>query len=207
MTGFGRLLQTEQCPERLLYQAGFYRIAGVDEAGRGPLAGPVVAAAVILPQEWSCSGIRDSKRLSAAQREKLFMAIREHAIAWSWSLCDSSEIDRTNILVATLQAMHKTLQELDPSPDYVIVDGPHAIPTPIPQTPIIRGDEKSPLIAAASIIAKVIRDAIMQKYHMLFPHYNFARNKGYGTREHLNAIARYGHCAIHRITFRSNTAH
>lgn len=206
MNSLGQQLQVEQCPEKLLYQSGFSRVAGVDEAGRGPLAGPVVAAAVILPQEWSCPEIKDSKRLSAVQREKLFMTIREHAVAWSWSLCESSEIDQTNILAATLQAMYKTLQELDPLPEYVIVDGPHAIPTSIPQTPIIRGDEKSPLIAAASIIAKVVRDTIMQKYHVLFPHYNFARNKGYGTLEHLIAIAHYGHCPIHRITFRCSTA-
>ncbi|MCX8044441.1 MAG: ribonuclease HII [Desulfobacterota bacterium] len=206
MDSFGRLLQHYPCPEQFLHEAGFKLIAGVDEVGRGPLAGPVVAAAVILPHHWHHPEIKDSKQLSASQRERLFHDITRHAVTWGWSLCDAGDIDRSNILAATLCAMRKAITQLDPSPDYVIVDGPHAIPTSVQQTPIVRGDQKSPLIAAASIIAKVVRDAIMQKYHVLFPQYNFARNKGYGTREHRDALARYGYCPIHRTTFRNVAA-
>ena len=202
MNSFEQLLQKHEQPEQLLYEAGFYRVAGVDEAGRGPLAGPVVAAAVILPRGWRHPGIKDSKKLSALQREKLFGILQDHAIAWSWALCEPAEIDCSNILAASLQAMHKALCQLMPEPDYIIVDGRYAPPAAVPQTPIVHGDAKSQLIAAASIIAKVVRDAIMQKYHALFPHYNFIRNKGYGTPEHLSALARHGRSPIHRVTFR-----
>jgi len=201
------LLHERLHPEEILYAAGFSHVAGVDEAGRGPLAGPVVAAAVILPRDWRHPGIKDSKRLTAAQRQRMFAVLQEYAVAWSWALCEAAEIDHCNILRATLHAMEKALNRLQPSPDYVMVDGPHAISTTIPQTPIVRGDAKSTVIAAASIIAKVVRDAIMLKYHALFPPYNFARNKGYGTREHFHALARNGCCPIHRKTFAGVVAH
>lgn len=196
------LLQEHERPEQLLYKQGFMHVAGVDEAGRGPLAGPVVAAAVILPPAWGHPGIRDSKKLTPAQRTRLFSLLQEHALAWGWSLCGPEEIDRINILRASLHAMQKALARLQVPPDYIIVDGPHAAASPIPQTPIIRGDAKSMVIAAASIMAKVVRDAIMHKYHALYPQYNFARNKGYGTREHLNALAQHGCCPIHRKSFK-----
>jgi ribonuclease HII len=188
-------------PELLLHSHGYCRIAGVDEAGRGPLAGPVIAAAVIFPKDFCCCDIRDSKTLTAAQREKLFQHIQEHAIAWNWAYSPAEEIDRINILQATLLAMKRAVERLPVMPDYTIIDGPHRLQAEIPHTAIIDGDAKSLPISAASIMAKVVRDAIMKKYHLLYPHYNFAGNKGYGTREHLRALEQHGCCPIHRRTF------
>ena len=189
-------------PETILFKQGYTHVAGVDEAGRGPLAGPVVAAAVILSQNWIWPGIKDSKKLTAKKRESLFPVIKEYSVAWNWAIAEHDEIDRTNILKASLRAMEKAVATLCVKPDFVIIDGPHPIPTHIPQTPIIKGDTKSPAIAAASIMAKVIRDSIMRKYHNIFPQYNFAQHKGYGTSEHISALVRYGACSIHRKSFK-----
>lgn len=202
MKSLTALLREKIQPEKILYDRGYAHVAGVDEAGRGPLAGPVVAAAVILPQAWNHPDIKDSKKLSAAKREKVFCAIRENALAWSWAFIEPDEIDRINILQASLLAMKKAVETLGMNPDYIIIDGPHAISSSIPQTPIIKGDAKSPAISAASIMAKVVRDAIMKKYHGMYPLYNFLHNKGYGTKEHLDALRIHGHCPIHRLSFK-----
>lgn len=193
---------TETLPEKRLHDRGYVNVAGVDEAGRGPLAGPVVAASVILFQSWSHPEIKDSKKLSAKKRIKLYHIIKDNALAWSWALVEADEIDRINILQASLLAMKKAIETLAVNPDFVIVDGPHPVPTHIPQNQIIKGDTISPAIAAASIMAKVVRDCIMEKYHALFPRYNFAKHKGYGTREHLRALTAYGRCPIHRKSFK-----
>jgi len=202
MDSLSILLQETPAPEALVYERGYEHVAGVDEAGRGPLAGPVVAAAVILPRGWHHPEIRDSKQLSAGTRSRLYHTIEEHALAWSWSLVGPDEIDRINILQASLCAMQKAVAALGIRPGYVLIDGPHAFSTTSPRTPIIKGDTKSLSIAAASIMAKVVRDAIMEKYHADYPRYNFARNKGYGTGEHIRALRAYGHCPIHRKSFR-----
>lgn len=202
MNALSALLANVSFPETILYEHGYRRVAGVDEAGRGPLAGPVVAAAVILSPGWMHDQIQDSKKLTAAVRTRLYAIIDSQALAWGWALVDAEEIDRINILKASLLAMKKAIEGLGPPPDYVIVDGPHPVPLAISQTPIRRGDAKSLPIAAASIMAKVIRDAIMQKYHALYPAYNFARHKGYGTSEHLTALNTFGCCPIHRKSFR-----
>ena len=187
--------------EKLAYQEGYRYIAGVDEAGRGPLAGPVVAAAVIFPREFKNKEINDSKKLSAAKRETLYDIIKNEAIAVGVGVADSDLIDQINILRASLQAMSEAVQELDTSPDYLLVDGLHRVPLPTLQKPIVKGDSLSISIAAASIIAKVSRDRIMEMYHRQFPQYNFIRNKGYGTREHRIALKEFGMCKIHRRSF------
>ncbi len=189
-------------PERLLYEEGYRFVAGTDEAGRGPLAGPVVAAAVILPAGWHHPGIKDSKKLSARAREELFGVITEAAVSWNWAGVEAPDIDRINILQASLLAMRTAVLGLDPAPEYLLVDGPHGVPGPMPHAAITRGDQKSQLIGAASIIAKVVRDAIMEKYDRLFPAYHFSKNKGYGTAAHLQALARHGQCSLHRRSFR-----
>jgi len=186
------LLQGKIQPEKILYERGYLYVAGVDEAGRGPLAGPVVASAVI----------QDSKKLTEKARANLYPIINENALAWSWALVEPDEIDRINILQASLMAMKKAVETLSLKPDYIIVDGIHPIPISISQTPIKKGDANSLTIAAASIMAKVVRDFIMQKYHVLFPHYNFARHKGYATREHLRALTVFGCSPIHRKSFK-----
>lgn len=188
--------------EREVYAKGYRFIAGVDEAGRGPLAGPVVAAAVILPEDHDIPGIADSKKLSAGKREALFSEIHEHAQAVGVGIVDQREIEKINILQASLKAMQSAVADLGFQVDYILVDGIHPIPTKIPQSTIKKGDTISPSIAAASIIAKVTRDRIMVKYHSIYPQYNFAKNKGYGTEEHMLAIKRFGCCEIHRRTFR-----
>lgn len=191
--------------EKLAYQEGYRYIAGVDEAGRGPLAGPVVAAAVIFPQEFRNKEINDSKKLSAAKRDALYGIIKNEAIAVGVGVVESDLIDKINILRASLQAMSEAVQELDTAPDFLLVDGLHRVPLSTLQKPIVKGDSLSVSIAAASIIAKVSRDRIMEMYHRQFPQYNFIRNKGYGTREHRNAIKEFGMCKIHRQTFRLKT--
>ena len=196
------LLQEKTQPEKILYEMGYIHVAGVDEAGRGPLAGPVVASAVIFSQDWHHPEIKDSKKLTEKKREELYHIIRKNASAWSWALVEPDEIDRINILQASLMAMRRAVESLNIKPDYIIVDGPHSFPTHIPQTPIKKGDTKSLAIAAASIMAKVVRDSIMQRHHVLYPQYNFAGNKGYGTREHLRALTVYGYCPIHRKSFK-----
>jgi ribonuclease HII len=187
--------------EKLAYLEGYRCIAGVDEAGRGPLAGPVVAAAVIFPSEFRNKEINDSKKLSAAQRENLYNIIKNEAISVGVGVVESDVIDQINILRASLQAMSEAVQELDTSPDYLLVDGLHRVPLPAPQKPIVKGDALSISIAAASIIAKVSRDRIMEMYHRQFPQYNFIRNKGYGTEEHRIALKEFGMCKIHRRSF------
>lgn len=187
--------------EKLAYLEGYRYIAGVDEAGRGPLAGPVVAAAVIFPKKFINKEINDSKKLSAAKRETLYDIIKNEAIAVGVGVADSDLIDQINILRASLQAMSEAVQELDIVPDYLLVDGLYRVPLPCPQKPIVKGDALSISIAAASIIAKVSRDRIMEMYHRQFPQYNFIRNKGYGTKEHRIALKEFGMCKIHRRSF------
>ncbi|MDY6857046.1 MAG: ribonuclease HII [Thermodesulfobacteriota bacterium] len=188
-------------PEREIPIRGFRFIAGIDEAGRGSLAGSVVAAAVILPKNHTICGIADSKKLSPKKRETLFNAIYEQALAVGVGIVGHREIDRINILQASLKAMHLAVLDLRFDADYLLVDGIHSISSSIPQSTIVKGDSKSPSIAAASIIAKVTRDRMMIEYHTLFPEYNFAKNKGYGTKEHKLAIRRFGCCEIHRQSF------
>lgn len=181
---------------------GFRLVAGLDEAGRGPLAGPVVAAAVILPSDWKAEAVKDSKQLSPAQRERLDRVIRTEAVSVGVGVVEPAEIDRLNILQATFKAMAAAVAELSPPPDCLLIDGPYNLPLPLPQKGIPGGDRKSLSIAAASIVAKVYRDRLMEAYHARYPAYAFRENKGYATRAHLEALKRHGPCAIHRLTFR-----
>jgi len=181
---------------------GYRAVAGVDEAGRGPLAGPVVAAAVILPPGYEHPGINDSKKLSSRQRDRLYAIIQHDAVSIGVGLSEAPLIDRVNILQATLLAMKEAVLELFPPPDFLLIDGLNRIDLATPQEAIIRGDSQSVSIAAASIIAKVSRDRLMEMYHRQFPQYNFLRNKGYGTKEHRAAIVKFGRCKIHRRSFR-----
>ncbi len=188
--------------ERNAYQRGYKLIAGIDEAGRGPLAGPVVAAAVILPHDYDNPEINDSKKLSPQKREKLYGVIKRDALGVGLGVVEAPVIDEVNILRATLMAMQEAFRELSPVPDLLLIDGTHPLPLAISQRTIIRGDSLSISIAAASIIAKVSRDRIMEMYHRQFSQYNFIRNKGYGTEEHRAAIRKFGLCKIHRRSFR-----
>jgi ribonuclease HII len=181
---------------------GFLAPAGVDEAGRGPLAGPVVAAAVILPPGYSHPGIRDSKKLSPAQRERIFPVIGREASACAVALATPEEIDGINILQASLLAMRRAVEALSSPPDFLLVDGNRRIPCDISQETLVGGDGRCLSIAAASILAKVTRDRMMEEYDLLYPGYGFSAHKGYPTREHLEAIRRLGPCPIHRRTFR-----
>jgi ribonuclease HII len=187
--------------ERAARLCGYRRIAGIDEAGRGPLAGPVVAAAVVLPVRCRLSGIDDSKQLSEGERARLYAAILEHAVGMGIGSADVDEIDRLNILEATKLAMRRAIDQLAPPPDYLLIDAVTLPGIGIPERPIIKGDSLSLSIAAASIIAKVTRDRLMAEYHDMFPEYDFLSHKGYGTREHLQRLARHGPCSIHRRTF------
>ncbi len=182
--------------------AGYKMIAGIDEAGRGPLAGPVVAAAVIFPEVTYISGINDSKKLTPAKRENLYDQIYENAISIGLGIIDSAEIDKINILQASLLSMRIAVANLFPRPDYLLIDGTFTIRSQIPQKAIKKGDSQSLSIAAASIIAKVSRDRIMKRYGEDFPEYGFHKHKGYGTRMHLEAIRTLGPTLIHRKTFR-----
>ena len=188
--------------ERAAHQRGYRYIAGIDEAGRGPLAGPVVAAAVILPALFDLPGLTDSKRLSARQRETLYPLIRNQAVAVGIGLASADDIDRYNILQATLRSMHQAVGRLNCAVDFLLVDGISRIPTAIPQETLKKGDLRSLSISAASIVAKVIRDRIMITYDKQYPEYGFARHKGYGTAEHMKSIARCGPTPLHRKTFR-----
>ncbi len=187
--------------ERAARLCGYRRIAGVDEAGRGPLAGPVVAAAVILPLRSRLVGVNDSKQLSACERERFYTAIREQAVGTGIGWAEVEEIDRLNILEATRLAMRRALQQLVPLPDYVLIDAVSLSGVGIPVRPIIKGDSLSISIAAASIVAKVTRDRLMARYHDEFPEYGFLSHKGYGTAEHLERLAHHGPCSIHRRSF------
>jgi ribonuclease HII len=181
---------------------GFEFIAGVDEAGRGPLAGPVVAAAVILPQDLRIEGLRDSKKVPEDQRENLFKNILSFATDISVGIAEHDEIDRINILQATKSAMKKAVAGLRIKPDALIIDALTLPSMKVKQFSIIKADDKSASAAAASLVAKYFRDAIMQRYDSLYPEYNFGRHKGYGTEEHLRLIDLHGPCRIHRRSFR-----
>ena len=177
-------------------------IAGVDEAGRGPIAGPVVAACVVLPPRHTLAGIADSKQLTPAQREALYAAITQRALAWAIGLASPREIERYNILQASLLAMRRAVLALPISPQRVLVDGKHAIPNlPLPQQPVVDGDALEESIAAASILAKVARDRIMRELDRLYPRYGFAQHKGYPTPLHLQRLQMYGACPAHRRTY------
>jgi len=188
--------------EKQARKRGYTKIAGIDEAGRGPLAGPVVAAAAILPQQFSLPHLDDSKRLSPKRREQLFDAIYDQAVSIGIGMVDPAEIDRINILQASLLSMRIAVNNLKPVPDFLLVDGTFPIRSRIPQLAIKHGDSRSPSIAAASIIAKVTRDRLMGFYDQEFPEFGFCRNKGYGTEEHRTAIRTFGCCTIHRKSFR-----
>ena len=188
--------------ERALFQQGVEYIAGVDEAGRGCLAGPVVAAAVILPRSWNIAAVNDSKQLTALQREKLFAFIQAQAVSYGVGVISETVIDAVNILQATYLAMAQALAALTVTPQYLLLDAVILKNVPIPQLGIIKGDTLSISIAAASIMAKVTRDHLMGEYDQQYPAYGFAQHKGYGTKRHLHAIATYGPCPIHRKTFR-----
>lgn len=180
---------------------GFQIIAGIDEAGRGPLAGPVVAAACIIPPDIFLPGVNDSKQLTALARQELFQQIKTiPGIVFGIGCVDSAEIDRINIYQATIIAMQQAVERLPCYPDYLLVDGMQ-LPHDIPVLKIIKGDTLSQSIAAASIIAKVTRDAMMKEYHMQWPQYGFANHKGYSTAAHLAALAEHGPCPIHRRSF------
>lgn len=195
--------------ERDLWSREFTLVAGVDEAGRGPLAGPVVAAAVILPATWADGGfdprlfdLNDSKQLTEAQRENFFQIITTHPdLRYAIAIVDAATIDRINILQATHRAMNEALAQLQPQPEHVLVDGRPVKSMTLPQTALVKGDSRSYSIAAASVLAKVTRDRMMLEFDAKFPGYGFAVHKGYGVPQHLAAIEKLGPCPIHRMTF------
>ncbi len=188
--------------EAMARRAGYTTVAGLDEAGRGPLAGPVVAAAVILPGEVHLPGVRDSKKMTPHAREKAFELIQQESTAVSIAVVSHTYIDTHNILNAALEAMKRAVLALAPRPAFLLVDGIHPVPVRLPQKCLKKGDQRSMSISAASVMAKVYRDRIMENYHRLFPQYGFEQNKGYGTRYHLDALKRFGPCPFHRLTFR-----
>src|ERR1700690_3612132 len=195
--------------ERALWRQNLARVAGVDEAGRGPLPGPVVAAAAILPSRWAeaglpagLAGLNDSKQLTAAQREKFFSFLTACAeIEFAVARIDAAQIDEINILQATHRAMNDALAQLNPPPQHALVDGRPVKTMRVPQTAIVQGDARSYSIAAASVLAKVTRDRLMLEFDRQWPTYGFAGQKGYGTAQHLAAIAEHGPCPIHRRSF------
>lgn len=193
--------------ERRLQRQGYKVVAGIDEAGRGPLAGPVLAAAVVLPEHFELPGLTDSKKLSPVARERLYPLIRQQALAVGIGLASPAEIDQINILQATLQAMLRAVDRLALSPDYLLIDGITPLPHSLPQQTLKKGDSRSLSIAAASVIAKVVRDRLMVHYDRVFPDYGFAGHKGYGCAAHRQAIASLGPCPIHRATFRGVKEH
>lgn len=176
-------------------------ICGIDEVGRGPLAGPVVAGAVILPKDCQILYINDSKKLSASRREQLDAEIREKAVAVGIGMASHERIDQINILQATYEAMRQAIDNLNVRPDLLLIDAVHIPQVEIPQVSIIKGDARSMSIGAASIVAKVFRDHMMEEYDKIYPSYDFASNKGYGSKEHMEALKRQGMCPIHRRTF------
>jgi ribonuclease HII len=182
--------------------AGYRGIVGIDEAGRGPLAGPVVAAAVILPQYHTIPGLQDSKRLTAQQRESVYTAIRQQAITYGIGIVSHQQIDQHNILQATKSAMLHAIQHLEQTPDLLLIDGTECLPTTTAQRPLVRGDALCASIAAASVLAKVTRDRLMLTYAQLYPAYGFEQHKGYPTPQHYARLRLYGPCAIHRRSFR-----
>lgn len=182
----------------------YHFICGVDEVGRGPLAGPVVAGAVILPKNCDILYINDSKKLSASKREELYQVIMEKAVCAKTALVSPETIDEINILQATYEAMRKAISSLEPAPDILLNDAVNIPGLSMKQVPIIKGDAKSISIGAASIVAKVTRDAMMAEYDKIYPEYDFASNKGYGSAKHIEALKKYGACPIHRKTFIKN---
>lgn len=183
------------------YGGKYTWICGVDEAGRGPLAGPVAAGAVILPKEDVIYYLNDSKKLSEKKREELFGQIKARAVAWHVGIVSPARIDEINILQATYEAMREAIAGLAKEPELLLNDAVTIPQVTIPQIPIIKGDAKSASIAAASILAKVTRDHLMEEYEKLYPEYGFAKHKGYGTKVHIEALKTYGPCPIHRKTF------
>ncbi|MEW5795079.1 MAG: ribonuclease HII [Candidatus Zixiibacteriota bacterium] len=189
--------------ETMLYERGYSGVCGVDEAGRGPLAGPVVAAAVILPREVEIDGLDDSKKLTPARRGYVFEQIVGLSLPCAVGIIDHATIDQINILQASLRAMRKAVIDLDPRPDVVLVDGNASIPNlSQPQFAVVGGDRRCRAISAASVIAKVTRDRIMDRYQELYPGFSFSTHKGYPTAEHLQELRKHGPCDIHRRTFR-----
>lgn len=191
--------------EKAAVNSGFSCICGVDEAGRGPLAGPVCAAAVILPEGAVIEGLDDSKKLTEKKREKLYDIIKETAVAYSVAYGTLEEIETVNILEATYLAMNRAIEGLNVKPDFALIDG-NRIPRgiKIPCETIVKGDSKSMSVAAASVLAKVTRDRLMLEYDKKYPEYNFKKHKGYGTKEHTELIKQYGLCEIHRLSFLKN---
>ena len=199
-----RLKELKQIEEEL-YNSGVNLICGIDEAGRGPLAGPVVVAAAIMPRDSMIEGVNDSKKVSEKKREKLYDLITDEAIAYGVGIIDQKEIDRINILNATKEGLTMAVKELNPKPDLIIVDALSKIDTEgIPYKSIIKGDAKCYSIACASIIAKVTRDKIMRQWDEVYPQYGFIKHKGYGTAAHISAIKEYGLCPLHRLSFVKN---
>lgn len=186
--------------ERNLYKQGYKLIAGIDEVGRGPLAGPVVASSVILPEDFQLLGLDDSKKLTEAKREEFYAYIQEHALAVGVGIIQPEEIDQVNIYEATKKAMLSAIAAMPFAPEYLLIDA-MKLDTPYPSQAIIKGDANSISIAAASIIAKVMRDAIMKQLHSEYPFYQFERNMGYGTKEHLVALEKHGMTPYHRKSF------
>ena len=200
-----RLTILKQIEEEIYNKEDVKYICGIDEAGRGPLAGPVVVASVIMPKDSMIEGVNDSKKVSEKKREKLYEEITNTAIAWGVGIIDQREIDEINILNATKKGLTNSLKELEIKPDLILVDALTNIDTlGIPYRSIIKGDAKSYSIAAASIIAKVTRDRIMRQWDELYPEYGFEKHKGYGTKMHIDAIKKYGPCPLHRKSFIKN---
>ena len=188
--------------ENKYYEKGCNYIAGVDEAGRGPLAGPVFAAAVIFEKGVFIPEINDSKKLSEKKREELFDVIKEKALCYSIVSVDEKEIDKINILNAALKCFNMAVSNLSIKPDVALIDGNRCGEMPVPCETIVKGDSKSMSVAAASILAKVARDRYIVELDAVYPEYNFKKHKGYGTKEHLEAIRKYGPCPIHRLSFK-----
>jgi len=188
--------------ERELYRQGNSMVAGVDEAGRGPLAGPVVAACVVLPVACNYRQFKDSKTLSPSARVRLFQILKQPEVLIGVGIVSEKDIDRINILQASLLAMRKAVLSLASFPDFLLVDGKFSVPVRMAQYTLVKGETRSASIAAASIVAKVVRDELMERYHEQYPQYNFGKHKGYPTAEHRDLLKRLGPCPIHRLTFR-----
>ncbi|MEX1010783.1 MAG: ribonuclease HII [Balneolaceae bacterium] len=191
--------------ERSLWKQGYNRVMGLDEAGRGCLCGPVVAAGVILDPHQPIRGLRDSKKVSQKERERMEVEIQKKALFWTVQRSEPEEIDRINILRASLVAMDRCSREKTANPDFLLIDGNRFGSSPIPYECVIGGDDKSASIAAASILAKVSRDRIMTRFHESYPHYGWNRNVGYPTAAHYKALQRYGYTPLHRKTFKLRT--